>query len=247
MSIDQKKIDVAMKVTFFLPATLLASFLSWGYPSPAQAQDRQLLMNAVESHALQQAELQFPMAQSIDISHRSNQSLNHLTPCQDWQLTNENQHWLGNIRIRVQCQTPSNWQLFWPIQINVEQNIVVLRQPAGRGEPLTAEQLGLQPANLAQQRQGYFSEIEPLIGARLSRNGQTGATINPRMVSLASLVSRGDELDIILRSPGIELKARGRALANGQAGEQIDFQNLATEQRVRARILNADTAVIEMQ
>lgn len=233
-----------MKATFFSTICLCLLIIGTEF---ASAQDRDQLTHTIEAEIKPLIDRQFPDAERIDIQHRSNQNLGHLANCEQLQISNENQQWLGQIRLRVQCLAPSPWQLFWPVSIDIWQDIVVLQKNASRGEVLTEEHLGWQFANISQQRQGFYSNPNDVLGGQLSRHGQTGMILHPRIVSLPSLVRRGDELDIILRSPGIELKTRGQALANGRADEQILFVNLTTGQTVRARIHSRQLATIDLQ
>ena len=87
----------------------------------------------------------------------------------------------------------------------------------------------------------YVSEREDLelvVGQTLRRRLQRDQVVTPSQLVSRKTVRRGQKLTILAGSPGIEVRMRGKALQNGNPGDLIPVQNLASKKKLEARIVD---------
>ncbi len=79
----------------------------------------------------------------------------------------------------------------------------------------------------------------------LMRSVSQGEPLTSNFVRSIPLVSRGDLIELRFDSGGVRLRTAGRAEESGSTGALIAFRNIATGQRITARITNDQTAHVE--
>ena len=79
----------------------------------------------------------------------------------------------------------------------------------------------------------------------LIRSMRQGQPLTSNLVRSIPLVSRGDLIELRFDSGGVRLRTAGRAEESGSVGDRIAFRNIATGQRLTARITDDQTAHVE--
>ncbi len=87
-------------------------------------------------------------------------------------------------------------------------------------------------------------EIEGLMARRTIRSGQI---FRNRDLRTQVVVARGQAVNIILRTPFLQLSAKGKALENGGSNETIKVINTLSNKTVFATIVDSDTVRVESQ
>ncbi len=80
---------------------------------------------------------------------------------------------------------------------------------------------------------------EELTGQALRRTIRAGQPLRQSDVAPPALVERGDLVTMVIRRPGMELTALGRALGEGAKGDVIRLRNTQSMRIVEARIIGA--------
>lgn len=142
---------------------------------------------------------------------------------------------LGRITTQIQCDNP-RWSFFLPVETRVVLPVVVTSVPITRGTLLTREHVQLQTLDIGQERQGYFSNIEDVLGHSARRTLQPGVVINAYVAQAPQLVERGEWITIQSGASALVVTAAGQALESGGLGEQIRVKNLNSGQTIRAWI-----------
>lgn len=79
----------------------------------------------------------------------------------------------------------------------------------------------------------------------LTRFIKQGQPVSSNLIRTMPLVARGDLLELQFSSSRVRLRTAGRAEEAGSVGDLISFRNIATGQRLTARIADAQTAQVE--
>ncbi|MBT6277861.1 MAG: flagellar basal body P-ring formation protein FlgA [Chromatiales bacterium] len=153
---------------------------------------------------------------------------------------------LGNITVGVRCPGPKLWTIYVPVNISMPGKVLVATQYIPRGEHLRAEHVRLEQRDLATLMTGYFSAVESAVGKRLKRPLAMGSVVTPRMLASPKLVRRGTRVTIIVRRPGLEIRAAGKALRDGAAGDVVPVRNLATRRLVEGTVDSAGVVTVRM-
>ena len=127
---------------------------------------------------------------------------------------------------------PKRWQLAvqkWlvppPVKTALRRDSII-----GAGDVALVEQ------DVSLLNRGYVTEVEQVIGRKLTRATRTDQVLTPSMLQLAEAVRRGDQVVISARSGGINVRMQGEALSGGTLGQQISVRNLTSQRVIRARV-----------
>ena len=80
----------------------------------------------------------------------------------------------------------------------------------------------------------------------LIRSIKTGQSLTTNLVRSIPIVSRGDLVELRYEFGGVRLRAPGRAEVAGSPGDLLLFLNVATRTRVSARLVDQQTALVEV-
>jgi flagella basal body P-ring formation protein FlgA len=117
------------------------------------------------------------------------------------------------------------------VEMDVRQAIVVAARPLRRGETLDPTAVQLEERELRGLPRGVITELEPVLGKRVSRATGEGAPLLRYSLELERLVRRNDPVMIEANSGGLELKMQARALENGVLGQVIRAENPGSRRR----------------
>lgn len=87
-------------------------------------------------------------------------------------------------------------------------------------------------------------ELQPLIGLETRRIIYAGRPVHRGDLGPPTLVERNAIVTMTFREGGLAIRAEGRAVDAGGAGERIRVMNLASRQMVTARIIGQGTVEV---
>lgn len=93
---------------------------------------------------------------------------------------------------------------------------------------------------------GTATSLSDLIGMSPTRTIRPGKPIRLRDIGYPVMIPKGEVVTIALDTPGLSLKALGRALDDGSKGEIIRVLNLQSDQTIMARVISPDYVRINM-
>lgn len=153
---------------------------------------------------------------------------------------------LGNVTIGVRCAGPKLWTVYVPVRVSMPSPVLVATQHVARGESLRASHVRFEERDLATLLSGYLQSDEGVIGKRLKRPVSVGTVITPRMLAAPKLVRRGNRVTILVRGPGVEIRATGKALRDGARGDVVPVRNLSTKRLVEGTVDSAGVVMVQM-
>ncbi|MBA4286104.1 MAG: flagella basal body P-ring formation protein FlgA [Xanthomonadaceae bacterium] len=149
----------------------------------------------------------------------------------------------GAWSILVSCRDngAALWAVFVPVKVADLRSVVVMSRSVAPGQPISAELLRLEKRDVATLSMGYLSSIDEAVGRSLRRPVAPGAALTPDALAVTRLIKRGDLITLVGRSGGLEVRAQGKALADGGSGERIPVENPSSRRVVQGVVRSGDT------
>lgn len=138
----------------------------------------------------------------------------------------------------VSCSGPMAWKLFVPVKVSRMGDTLVLVRPLASGQSVTADLLRVETRDQAGLAAGALERPEQAIGRIAARPLAAGSALSASDLRSPRLVRRGDQVTLIARRGGLEVRSQGRALGEAGEAEQVNVENLSSRRQVRG-VVNA--------
>lgn len=222
-------------------ATVLASTAVAESPEATQSHDS--IREAARQHALADAER---LSGRIEVSVGSLDSRLRLAACDQPLTTYDSPNGLNGGRgvVGVRCEGSKPWKLFVPVQLAQIEAVVVTRRPLVRGQTLETADLDFAEVDVSGLHRPYFTDIGDLVGMRSKRTVDSGEVLHAGLLDREKLVRRGSQVEILASGAGLQVRMRGKAMADGGRGDRIKVKNLNSGRVVSGTV--AGPGVIEV-
>ena len=130
--------------------------------------------------------------------------------------------------VGVGCQGPVHWNVYVSVTVESRISILVLKHPVPRDARLTADDVTVEPRKVTDQTTPYLTAVSDLQGRSAQRPLAMGTPLTMDMFKADLVIQHGQEVTLVAAAGGIEVRATGRALADGAAGARIKVQNLSS-------------------
>lgn len=202
-----------------------------------EAESLERIRQAAEAHAL--AQLQG--SRLLDVSARAAalDSRLRLARCDRTLETRSNapNGGAGRLTVLVRCPGSKPWTLYVPVTIDAQAEVASARRQLARGELLLPGDLQILRRPVSELPDGWFGAVADLAGKEVKRPVQAGSVLTRHMVAEPLKVRRGQEVVILGRGPGLEVRMRGEALRNAGQGELVQVRNKHSGRTVQARVI----------
>lgn len=111
------------------------------------------------------------------------------------------------------------------------------------GDSIEAGLLRAETRDVAQLPFGYLTDAKALAEAKFSRPLAAGQPLSPADVAPLRCVRRGDLVTLVGRAASIEVRAVGKALADGVKGSRIRVENSHSRRVVEGTVTAAGVVV----
>lgn len=143
--------------------------------------------------------------------------------------------------VAVSCSSPA-WTLYVPVRISNEHGVLIATRNLRAGETLATDALSIQKRDTAKMPAGYVTDPQLAVGKVLRQPVAAGAPLVPDMLGAPITIRRGQIVTLLSRVGAIEVRAQGKALADGTAGDHISVENDSSQRVVEGRV-GADGSV----
>jgi flagella basal body P-ring formation protein FlgA len=134
----------------------------------------------------------------------------------------------ARMAVGVSCKQGTPWTIYVPVTVESEIAVLVLKNAAPRGARLTAADVIAQNQRVSGLPVSYVTDTRALERQTLKRPLAAGAVLTTDSLLPDFIVKRGEQVTLLAAASGIEVRAPGRALADGRDGARIPVQNLAS-------------------
>jgi flagella basal body P-ring formation protein FlgA len=140
----------------------------------------------------------------------------------------------SNITVKASCPD-NNWYMFLVVRATVMQPVVVISSAVSPGTVLSKQNVELVEMEKRHLRSTTYADIEEVIGARIKRRLRPGRPVQPNNLCF---VCKGDSIVIKASSTGMQVKANGIALEDGNIGDTIVVRNSRSKKQLDARVIS---------
>jgi flagella basal body P-ring formation protein FlgA len=148
--------------------------------------------------------------------------------------------------IGVSCATGAAWTVYVPVTTESVISILVLRRPVAQNERLAAEDVEVQKRKLTSTGVAFLTASADLKRRTVKRPLPVGTALSMDMFTPDMLVHQGQEVTLVATVGGLQVRARGKALANGSAGARLRVQNLSSLKVVEGVVENEDVVRVAL-
>lgn len=197
-----------------------------------------VLKERLEQHVLNQLTHQYEG--TIKVTADRIDSRLHLKPCNDEQLEifNPYQAVFGaSMTMGIKCQELDNhWTVYVPTHISIERPVVVAKNNLLKDALITENDVQLNTMDVMQLKQGYFTDLQQVIGQVSKQNINQGGCLLPGVLTKAMLVHKGERISIQMVSDDIRISMIGIAMSDGAFQDVIQVKNLSSHRIVEGQI-----------
>ena len=123
--------------------------------------------------------------------------------------------------VGVRCIKPDSWTVQVPVTVKVIAEVVVTKRAVNRSQTLSAEDLGLQSADLMQAPPDVLTDPEQAIGKATTAALPAGFTLRHEMLRAPVAVFAGQRVRVVFQGEGFTVSSDGRSLGDANIGEAV--------------------------
>lgn len=140
------------------------------------------------------------------------------------------------ITVGVRCHDPKLWTIYVPVRIESEVPVLILARSVRRGETLSSSDLRLERRTFIKTASPQVRQVSAALGLQATRSIPGGSVLTDAMLTLPSLVHRGDLVGLSIKMGLLTVNASAEALEDGVVGEKIWLQNTQTRRKVEGTV-----------
>ncbi len=144
---------------------------------------------------------------------------------------------IGNTAVGVRCEGSVNWTIYAPVRIKVYKKIAIAGNNLLKGQALKLSDIKLEQRDVSHLVSGYISQATDYIGYELKRPVHMGQTLSPNMLNTPKLIRRGEQVTLLAKPSGIEVRMQGKALSSGGAGDIVKIRNLSSNRIIEGTVV----------
>lgn len=152
----------------------------------------------------------------------------------------------GKTTVGVRCKGKRPWTVYVPVEIMAFDRIVVAQRPILRGEPIGRNDITLARKKMHAGRNRYFNDPALVLGMYAKRPIPEGKALSIHMLQAPHLVRRGQEVILLAKTAGLEVRMKGKALADGAKGDLIQVRNTKSRRIVEGVVTNQGVVRVGM-
>ena len=137
----------------------------------------------------------------------------------------------GSNSVEVGC--PDGWRLFVPVRVRRSQTVLVLSRGLAPGETITADAFMPETRDASRIVGAAVADPAQAIGRVARRTLSAGAVLSATDLVAQRLIRRGDNVALVSRRGGVEVRVVGKALGDAGESERVTVENLSSRRVVQ--------------
>lgn len=138
--------------------------------------------------------------------------------------------------VEVACAGPMAWRLFVPVKVTRLGEALVLARPVAAGQSISPDMLKVETRDLEGLAAGALLRPEQALGRIAARALMAGSPLTATDLKSPRLIRRGDQVTLVARRGGLEVRSLGKALGEAGEDEQVNVENASSRRQVRGRV-----------
>ncbi|GAA5078512.1 flagellar basal body P-ring formation chaperone FlgA [Lysobacter panacisoli] len=152
----------------------------------------------------------------------------------------------GATSVAVRCADNPGWQVYVPVRVRREADVVVLARPVRSDEPIGPEHLAVQRRELGQEAGPVVADPAAALGRRLRKAKPAGAVLTADDLGDEAALRRGDPVTLVSRAGGMEVRMGGRALGPARMGSTVSVENTGSRRIIRGRLVGPGVVEVNL-
>ena len=137
----------------------------------------------------------------------------------------------GSNSVEVGC--PDGWRLFVPVRVRRSQTVLVLSRGIAPGETITADAFVPETRDASRIVGAAVADPAQAVGRVARRTLSAGAVLSATDLVAQRLIRRGDNVALVSRRGGVEVRVVGKALGDAGENERVTVENLSSRRVVQ--------------
>jgi flagella basal body P-ring formation protein FlgA len=152
----------------------------------------------------------------------------------------------GQTTVGVRCEGSVRWTIYTSVAAQSQAKVLVARRSLPRDTEATAADFKLEDRLVPGLANAYVSDSASLAGQRLGRPIAAGDPLTVEALAPANLIHRGQQVTLLARAGGFEVRMVGVALSDGHESERIKVQNQSSQRVVEGIVRSANEVEIPL-
>lgn len=133
----------------------------------------------------------------------------------------------------VEVSCPQGWRLFVPVKVRRSQSVLVLNRGIAPGQVITADAFVAETRDSGRLGGGALADPAQAVGQVARRMLPAGAVLSANDLVAPRLIRRGDNVALVSRRGGVEVRVVGKALGDAGENERVTVENLSSRRVVQ--------------
>jgi flagella basal body P-ring formation protein FlgA len=127
--------------------------------------------------------------------------------------------------VAIACKGPVLWTVYVSVTVESRISVLVLKHPVARDARLTIADVTVETRKVTGLTTAFLTDAKDLESRSVERPLPMGTTLTADMLKPDLVIRHGQDVTLVASAGGIEVRASGRALADGAAGTRLKVQN----------------------
>ncbi len=146
------------------------------------------------------------------------------------------------VTVKISCDS-IGWYYYLTAQVREMEKVVVISETLSPGTLLGPDNLQVTRVDKRTLHSSTYQSLDEVDGARAKRRLRPGQPLTPSNICF---VCKGDSVVIIANTFGLEVKASGVALEDGNIGETIKVRNSNSNKMIEAQIASMNEVQVNI-
>lgn len=152
----------------------------------------------------------------------------------------------SRVTVGVRCTQGNQWTIYVPVSIESDVPILALNKALARGQPVTDQDVETRVQRVPGLASEYMKTAGELRGKRLKRALPAGTLLGPTLFEPEILIHRGQQVMVVARISGIEVRTQAIAMGDGAASSRIQVKNLNSAKVVEGWVDSSTVVRIDL-
>jgi flagellar basal body P-ring formation protein FlgA len=148
--------------------------------------------------------------------------------------------------VGVRCEGAIRWTIYTSVIVQSQIKVLVARRALQRDADTIPAEFQSEDRLVPGLGSAYVSDPAALTGQRLGHPIAAGEPLTLASLAPANLVHRGQQVILLARTGGFEVRMAGVALADGQVSERIKVQNQSSQRVVEGVVRSSNEVEIPL-
>lgn len=184
---------------------------------------------------------------NIEVSVRSLDSRLQLPACGTpvSVLPDNGQRALGPVTVGLRCDAPERWTIHVRGKVTAERQLPTLGRAVNRGDIIGSRDVVWQTIQIDREVVGLLTAPADIIGKEARKHLASGQTVRSSDVVSPTLVERGQVVELIAQTSGLQVNMQGKALTAGGEGDRLIVKNTNSGKRVEGVVLASGAVLVQ--